>query len=392
MKRKSLLGGALVTVVMLAALAGGGYAIFSDNIASDDQEFLAGDVDIVVEWDGQEYEEYFNTVLDMENMEPGDKSTQIVRVRNKGSLPVDLWNWIYTFNDDLSKPNIFACDPNDDCNMFVQKTLVDQAMGPDEKLYPDCEHVKMVNPEPGVNCVIGGDWEDYELRAEFPLCAGNLCQNAFGKVRIFFHAVQQSNLEGWECVKLLYKSESTGWLPDPYWDPENNGLNHGNKCYEASVGEGPDVDFVVNGYNLTPDMPLQIMLNGPGGCTAEDKIIAGDTNNDGVSESCDLYYRAFWNGTPTGGAMSCTCDPNTSGEGVYAIAYGGDYGTNPDPAAKTDADGNFSGQWTAELDACAIYGTGTHTLQTKFLVKQDASPWLEELDELDYQYITFTCP
>jgi hypothetical protein len=364
MRGKTLFSGAVVTIVLLAALAGGGYAIFSDNVASDDQTFAAGTVDITVEGE----DEIFNTTLDMENMEAGECNEQTVRVANVGSLDVDLWNWIYTWGD------IFSCDPNPDCNLYVEKTLVGDSD---------------TNPE---YIEANGGYEDYKLDACLPLCAGNLCQGKVGTMRMFFHAVQWSHLEGWDCVKLLHK-EGPDWLPDPTWTPNASGIPaHGNKCYEANVGAGPDVEFVVNGYNMTADMPLQIMLNGPGGCTDEDKIIAGDTNDDGVSESCDLYYRAFWNGTPTGGAMSCTCDPNTSGEGVYAIAYGGSYGTNPDPAAKTDANGNFSGQWTAELDACAIYGAGTHTLQTKFLVKQDASPWLEELDELDYQYITFTCP
>lgn len=356
MKHKKLFTGALLTVVLLSAFVGGGYAIFSDNVASDDQFFVAGSVDITVD----EQDEFFETTLDMTNMEAGDCNEQTVRVANVGTLPVNLWNWIYTWGD------VFTCDPNPDCNMYVSKSFVGQS---------DLDDEEFIAP---------GGWEDYKLEACLPLCAGNLCQDEQGTMRMFFHAVQQSNLEGWDCVKLLYK-EGPLWIPDPTIPA------HGNKCYEASSGD-KYVEFVVNGYNMTADMPLQLMLNGPGGCTDEDKIIAGDTDGDGVSDSCDLYYRAFWNGTPTGGTMSCTCDPNTSGEGVYAIAYGGSYGTSPDPAAKTDSSGNFSGQWTAELDACSIYGTGTHTLQTKFLVKQDASPWLEELDELDYQYITFTCP
>jgi hypothetical protein len=388
MTRKILLS-LLVIVAVVAAIGLITFAIFSDNIASDEQEFLAGDVDIVV----NEQEEFFETTLDMFNMEPGDCETQTVVVRNKGSLPVDLWNWIYTWRPSVNPgltlpggmiwddvPNIFACDPNDDCNMYVAKTLVDQSGEPDEKLYPDCNHPKYaLGPEYG--CVPGGGWEEYELEACFPLCAGNLCQNAYGKVRIFFHAVQQSNLEdGWNCVKLMYK-EAPDWIPDPTIPA------HGNKCYQDEVGAGPDVDFVVNGYDLTPNMPLQIMLNGPGGCSVEDSIIAGDFDLDGTVDAghYDAYYRGFW----TGSAMSNVC--SGTGEGVYAIAWGGDYHLTGDPAAVTDGDGNFSGQWTAHLDACASQN-GTYELQTKFLVKQDASPWLEELDELDYQYITFDCP
>jgi predicted ribosomally synthesized peptide with SipW-like signal peptide len=351
--RKRIFLGGLVVIALLALMAIGTYAIFSDNVASDDQVFTAGTVNIQV---GGE-DGIFNTTLDMPNMEPGDCTDQTVRVSNAGTLDVNLWNWIYTWGD------IFNCDPNPNCNMHVEKTYVAGSEGDGE------EFIK------------ANGWEDWKLEACLPLCAGNLCQGDTGTMRMFFHAVQQSNLEGWNCVKLLPK-HAPDWIPEV-------GPPHGNKCYEAStIGAGPDVDFVVNGYGLTADMPLQIMLNGPGGCSDEDKIIAGDFNLDGTVDDgyYDAYYRGFW----TGAAMSNVC--SGTGEGVYAIAWGGSYHSPGDPGAVTDANGNFSGQWTAHLDACLSHPGATYTLTTKFLVKQDASPWLEELDELDYQNITFTCP
>ena len=353
---RKILFSLLVIGAVVVAFGAITYAIFSDNIASDDQFFTAGTVDIQV---GGE-DEFFDTDLDMPNMEPGDCMTQTVRVDNVGTLPVHLWNWIYPHGD------IFNCDPNPACNMYVKKTLVDES-----NLDSDDEVDEKIVPT---------GWEDYELEACLPLCAGNNCQGKSGYMRMFFHAVQQSNLDGWNCVKLLYK-EGPDWMPDPTIP------KHGNKCYEENVGAGPNVDFVVNGYALTPNMPLQIMLNGPGGCSDEDKIIAGDFDLDGTVDAgyYDAYYRGFWNGT----AMSSSC--SGTGEGVYAIAWGGSYHLPGDPGAVTDANGDFSGQWTAILDACQSQ-SGTYTLQTKFLVKQDAGPWLEELDELDYQYITFTCP
>jgi predicted ribosomally synthesized peptide with SipW-like signal peptide len=345
MTRKIILS-LLVIGAILVAVAGITFAIFSDNIASDDQSFTAGTVDIQVNG----HEEFFETTLDMTNMEPGDCSEQVVTVNNTGTLPVNLWNWIYTWGD------VFSCDPNPACNMSVIKTYISG------------------NPDVEEDYIAVGGSETYNLEACLPLCAGNLCQGKTGTMRMFFHAVQESNLEGWDCVKLLYK-EGPLWIPDP------NIPAHGNKCYEASTDDG-DVDFVVNGYDLTPDMPLQLMLNGPGGCSPADKIIAGDFDLDGTVDpgNWDPYYRGFW----TGSAMSQNCDG--TGEGVYAFAYGGSYGSNSDPAAKTDANGNFSGQWTAHL-ACPA---GVSEIQAKFLVKQDASPWEEELDELDYQYIL--CP
>ncbi len=370
MKRKILLS-LLVIAAVVAAVGLVTFAIFSDNIASDEQFFTAGTVDIEVD----EYDEFFNTTLDMPNMEPGDCSEQEVVIHNKGTLPVDLWNWIYPSGE------IFNCDPNPDCNMGVWKEFVtDDYDLVQEKLYPD-------------PVVAGGEHETWRLHACLPLCAGNNCQGDSGSVRIYFHAVQQSNLEvGWNCVKLLHK-EAPDWLPDPNWNPEGIGPGHGNKCYEDDVSTGPNVDFVVNGYNLHANQPLQIMLNGPGGCSVEDSIIAGDFNFDGQVDSgnYDQYYRGFWTGT----AMSNQC--SGTGEGVYAIAQGGNpAGPDYDAGAVTDAAGNFSGQWTAVLDACTSHPGETYTLQTKFLVKQDLYPaggiYPEELDELDYQYITFTCP
>lgn len=360
MFRKALYSLLIIGAVLLAfgAIT---YAVFSDNIPSDDQFFTAGTVDMTV----NEQDEAFETTLDMDNMEPGDCSTQEVMVRNEGTLPINLWNWIYTWHEDGASPNVFSCDPNPDCNMSVAKTLID-------------------NPDGKEEYIPAGSYEKYELEACLPLCAGNGCQGGSGNMRMFFHAVQASNLDGWDCVKLMYK-EAPLWLPDPSIPA------HGNKCYQAASDDGL-VDFVVNGYELSVDMPLQIMLNGTGGCSDGDKLIAGDFDMDGVvepgdGEPWDPYYRGFYN---EGGALSQTCDPSKAGEGVYAIAYGGSYGSSPDPAAITDGSGNFSGQWTADFgDPCA---QGVSSLTAKFLVKQDKSPWLEELDELDFQQIEFTCP
>jgi hypothetical protein len=358
MTRKILLSVLLIAAVMVA-VAGITFAVFSDNIPSDDQVFAAGTVDINV--DGED--DLFETDLDMFNIEAGQCSEQTVTVNNTGSLDVNLWNWIYAWQPDgYPAPNIFSCDPNADCNMTLIKTFDSDS------------------PADGEGFIASGGWEKYKLEACLPLCAGNNCQGAYGKMRMFFHAVQWSHLEGYECVKLMYKEEPD-WIPDPAFPA------HGNKCYQQMSTDGL-VDFVVNGYELTADMPLQIMLNGPGGCSIEDKIIAGDFNLDGIVDPgyFDPYYRGFW----TGSAMSTHC--SGTGEGVYAIAHGGDYHTEGDPGAVTDANGDFSGQWTADFSPyMGLCGAGNYEMQAKFLVKQDTSPWLEELDELDYQYITLNC-
>ena len=124
MTRKILLS-VLLIAALLVAVAGITFAVFSDNEASDDQVFTAGTVNIQV--DNTAEGDLFNTTLDMPNMEPGDCSTQTVRVNNIGTLPVNLWNWIYPSG------NIFSCDPNADCNMKVTKTFLTQSHTDDEE-------------------------------------------------------------------------------------------------------------------------------------------------------------------------------------------------------------------------------------------------------------------
>ncbi len=338
--RKKVIVGGLVIVALLVLVAGATYAIFSDNIASDEQTFAAGTVNIQV--DGQD--ESFVTTLHMPNMEPGDCATQTVRVANVGTLPVDLWNWIYTSGE------IFGCDPNPACNMYVKKTLVLDNTVPEEKLHT------------------GGDFEDYELEACLPLCAGNLCQTKAGKFRLFFHAVQQSNLEGWECVKLEDK-DTTFWMPDPT-TPQ-----HGNICYKQ---DGGDLHVVVNAYKLTPDACFQLALDGgdvndpnDGACTTQDDNLA--------NMSGDIYEAGYWN---WGTYLEASCDPN-SGEGVYN--YAGVY--EPDKVC-ADSDGNISWGGT-------ITGLPSLTYVVKANVKEISNQWPGDdwtgvLSGLDY--LSFTIP
>jgi hypothetical protein len=306
-----------------------------------------------VDIDVDGYDELFPTTLDMDTMEAGDCKTQVVRVNNKGTLPVHLWNWIYTWGD------IFNCDPNPNCNMYVKKTLVAES-----NLDLDDEIDEKIVPT---------GWEDYELEACLPLCAGNNCQDKTGQMRIFFHAVQQSHLDGYECVKLEDK-DAPDWIPDP------TTLPHGNVCYKVvpdTDSDGiEDLHIVVNAYGLTADADFQLALDGgdmndsqDGACTTQDDALAGMVPGD-------LYSSGYWN---WGTFLEATCNATNGGEGVwnYAGVYGG---------VSSDGSGAIS------------YGaTLTGLPQGSYVVKQNVKEvtgalpgtnWTSVLSGLDYLQFT----
>jgi predicted ribosomally synthesized peptide with SipW-like signal peptide len=340
----------LLVIGAVVALVGGvTFALFSDNIASDEQKFSAGTVDIVVYADDIKYDETFQTDLDMEKMEPGDCSDDEIMVKNEGTLDVNLWNWIYTWGD------IFSCDPNPACCMSVKKTLIADSDGtPDH--------------------IASGGSETYKLTACLPLCAGNGCQGDSGTMRLFFHAVQDSNLEGYECVKLEDKA-SPDWIPDPTTPA------HGNLCYKA-VDTGTDgktdaLHVVVNGYGLAPNACFQLDLTGGDtgdpydpGCQTQDSLLAGI--------SADLYTAGYWN---WGSNLEATCNAGNGGEGVWN--YAGVYEANK---VCSDASGAISYEGTLTALPMGTYHLKAH-------VKEITSPWpgtgwTTRLSEMDYLQFT----
>jgi predicted ribosomally synthesized peptide with SipW-like signal peptide len=348
MTRKSFFVGGLLTLILTAAVVGGSFAIFSDNVASDDQEFTAGTVDIVVNNDP---DDFFETTVHMTNMEAGDCSEQTLTVRNEGTLPVNLWKWIYSWGD------IFSCDPNPDCDMDVAMTFVAGS-------HPDGEGYIASKADNG--------WEEYKLKACLPLCAGNNCQGGTGGIRLFFHAVQESNLPGYECVKLEDKA-SPDWLPDPTTPA------HGNVCYKAidtdSNGKTDALHIVTNAYGLTSDADFQIDLTGgnkwdpDGPCTTQDAALAG--------MSGDPYTSGYWN---TGPFLEATCTLGT-GEGVwnYAGVYGG---------VHSDGSGAISYEATLTGLPAMSYIVKTQVKEIGGLPPFPGSSWTVVLSGLDY--LSFT--
>jgi hypothetical protein len=381
---RKILFSLLVIGAVVAAFGAITYAIFSDNIASDVQEFAAGTVNIEIYANEAWYEELFDTTLDMDNMEPGDCSEQLVVVHNKGSLPVDLWNWIYTWHvpsGPPDPPNIFNCDPNPACNMKVWKEFVsDDFDQNDEKLYPDCDLMPPAERNPGVNCLVGGEHETWRLKACLPLCAGNSCQGGTGQMRIFFHAVQQSNLDGYECVKLEDKGPPD-WIPDP------TTLPHGNVCYKAidtgTNGLTDALHIIVNAYGLKGNADFQLALDGgdtndphDAGCTGQDDDLASMCGSPR-----DLYTCGYWNWGASN--LSDTCQASNGGEGVwnYAGVYGG-----------VHSDGTGASDGTISYDA-TLSGLPARTYTVKANVKEitgapPGTAWTSVLTGLDYLQFT----
>lgn len=320
----ALVIGSVVTAVGLIT-----FALSSESVTSNLSSFTAGTLDIRV--DG--YDEFFETFLDMPNVEPGDCSYDQVTVTNVGTMAVNLWNWIYTWGD------IFGCDPNPACNLTVNKTLAGDSDAIPEYIEP-------------------GGYETYDLAACLPLCAGNKCQGDSGTMRLFFHAVQAANLDGYECVKLEDK-RAPDWIPDPVTPA------HGNLCYKVvddqSGDSVQDLHVVIDAYGLTAAACFQLSLDGgdmndpnDGACTAQDANLAG------MASPPDTYVSGYWN---WGTFLEPTCNPVNGGEGVWNFA-----GVYQPGAICADASGDFS--WSGTLT-----GLPAGSYIVKQSVKEISNPW-----------------
>lgn len=322
MNTKRLVVGVLTSLMLLALLVGGTFAVFTSQVQSDIQSFDAGTVAITV--DGSS--ETFATTLDMTNMEAGDSKTQKIRILNAGTLDV-----IYMVYVDYEyKPgNIFYCDGDNSLHVWADQDTDLLAAGADKYV---------------------------TLHAVLPLAAGNSCQGKDGKLRITVHAVQASNLEGFECVKLVYKDEASTWLP---YGPEiphagNWQGQHGNVCY--AVDENDHLRVVVNAYKLSPDKYYQLSLNGPGGCSnSADMMFAGMTGS--------LFHSGWWTGGTAYLSGSCSADWH---QGVYNF-------TGTDGEVQADAVGSISLDFT--IDGSGAWNPALPNGEygdVKFLIKEIA--------------------
>jgi predicted ribosomally synthesized peptide with SipW-like signal peptide len=334
----------LVIAAVVAVVAGITYAVFTDNVASDDQWFDAGTVDIVV---NEDEDDHFETTVHMTNMEAGDCATpQPISIHNAGTLPVYYTTWIYPHGD------IFGCDPNPACSMQVWYDGPSGGSGSTFALDPS-------------------EVENLQLNACLPLCAGNNCQGKTGYFRMFIHAWQQSHLEDYTCIKMEDKSEATDWMPDQLSAP------HGNICFKVVPDQDSDgqedLHVIVNAYGLTADACFQLDLTGgdtndpyDAGCQTQDDNLAG--------MSSDLYEAGYWN---WGTNLESTCAASNGGEGVWN--YAGVY-----EADKVCADDTGAISYEGYLTGLPV---GSYHLKAH--VKEISNPWpgddwTEVLAEMDY--------
>jgi predicted ribosomally synthesized peptide with SipW-like signal peptide len=324
MKSKKLLTSLLVIGLVVAAVAGSTYAVFTSQVQSDIQEFSAGTLEIEV--DGQSEE--FETTFHMSNMEPGDNSEQEIDLHNTGSLDLSYVVYVDYEYPPSGQTNIFYCDGDNSLQAWA---------------------------EPDVGTLSPSQHANVTLKALFPLAAGNSCQGETGKLRVTVHAVQASNLDGFECVKLVYKDEASNWLPyGPGNSPGGNWQGqHGNVCYKAD--DDDHLRLVVNAYGLNADEYYQLSLNGPGGCSNfEDTTFAGMTANQ--------YHSGWWTGGTSYLATSCSEEWH---QGVYNF-------TGTDGEVQADSNGNISLDFTIDGSDPLASGplpSGSYE-DVKFLIKE----------------------
>jgi predicted ribosomally synthesized peptide with SipW-like signal peptide len=290
--RKRILFGVIAIVALVAIVAGATYAVFTHNVQSDVQTFASGTVDVQV--NGQN--DIFDTTLDMDTMEAGDWSSQPITITNVGTLPVN-WELYVDWGYDLD--DIFHCDGANSMNVWAS-----QYTGGPLAQY---------------------DQDTVTLTAQLPLAAANSCQNKTGQIRVSVHAVQDSNLAGFTCIKLVYKDDASNWLPYQHGDPGQlyYAKQHGNLCYKPTGNVG-ELRLVMNAYGLTANANYQLALNGPGGCVSEDTNFAGMPG--------DLFVAGYWDWV----GPYLRSGPCTSGwEGVYNYA-------GVHTAVQADGSGNIS--------------------------------------------------
>lgn len=314
----------LVIATLVAAVAGGTWAIFTDPVGSSHETFEAGIVDIDV--DGSEDE--FPLNLSMANMVPGDEKETTIHINNKGTVVV--WVQIYVFVSPPwdAVPNLWECD-NDMCSLQYEVT------------------------EDGNYELAVGATKDVGVRVWLPMCAGNACMQGQADLKILIVVKQFEHLKSgpgvYDCVALENKDDN--------WVPILNDDLEGEVCYKV----GSPLDLIVNAYGLTGGAEYQLTLMGPGGCTSTDDGIAGPPY--------DPWTRGYWNG---GGGLDNFCA--TPGEGTY------NFGTGVHGTEWTNADGSLS--YMAQLGLAAGNYQGV-----RFMIKESFDPWaavLMETNVLDF--------
>lgn len=347
MNRKRLVVAVLTSLMLLALLVGGTFAVFTDT-ESAHPKFKAGTINIALS--GEAYTTTFLNPTGFDDWKPGDHEDFELNIKNTGSNKAWIQIYIYEtppWTDGRANfwdAATWEVEHTGDWNKWV--------LSPDENM-----QVKLV--------------------VDFPQSAGNEFQGAQGDLAILVVGKQWRNKlqDGYSCVALEDK-------PKPDYVPILDNDLEGILCYKV---EGSNLLVDLNGYGLTPNAYYQLDLTGgdknnpiDGACTAQDTRFAG--------MSGDLYVAGYWN---WGTVLEAVCNPSNGGEGVwnYAGVYGG---------VKADALGRISFGGSFTMPAGAYQGVGAHVKE----IQKNGAPageadlpgngWPVILSEMDY--ISFTVP
>ena len=135
------------------------------------------------------------------------------------------------------------------------------------------------------------------------------------------------------------------------WDIISDDSIHGVMTYSTDY---PTFYGNVVAQGLETNAKYQITLNGPGGCSATDNLLASAGSN--------LFESGYWNNWAPGLAPNCDGNP---GEGVYNMAL-----INNEYTAKSDGAGNLNYSFNLNLPTGDYAGV-------KVLVKKTLDPYEE---------------
>jgi len=337
MRRKTLFTGALLTLVLLTAFIGGGYAIFTDT-ESMHVEFEAGKIDITL--NGLEgYQEISLAPGTFDDWKPGDHMEWPITIHNKESSN-KAWIQVY----------VFPTGPWDEgaANLWDVATF--------SLKKPDWWNGKLGS----------GAQVNLTLVVDFPLSAGNKYQGAQGDLLILVVAKQWRNLmaEGWSCVALENK-DTTNWLPILSDDIE------GEVCYKT---DSP-LELVVNAYGLEGGKEYQVTLNGTGVCTDTDEGIGGSPPEVN-------FKRGYWNYWSSPPKLGTTCDSSEGSKGMGVWNFGPNH---PYGSVTSNTDDSLSYMTSLDLPE------GTYT-GVKFLIKETTAGFPSVLMETEPLNFIITTP
>ncbi len=343
MNRRRLIIAVLTSLMLLALLVGGTFAVFTDTESSH-PKFKAGTINIALS--GEAYTTTFLNPTGFDDWKPGDHEDFELNIKNIGSNKA--WIQIY----------IYETPPWTD----GRANFWDAAAW-------DVEHTGEWNKW----VLSPGESMQVKLVVDFPQSAGNEFQGAQGDLAILVVGKQWRNkFNEYSCVAL--EDKDSDYIPIL-----GNGLE-GIVCYKEVDGK---LLVDVNGYGLDDGEYYQLSLNGTGGGTNcdnfEDVSFAGMSGN--------LYLSGWYQ--YDGMVLHNSCGASWH-EGVWNFT--GTYGE-----VKADPSGAIA--WSGELEGLPK-GTYDHV---KFMVKHitgyaapapdvgnEGNSWVPILMEMDY--LSFIIP